>query len=304
MRRGLLRVVVKGEKRWCAAKAAPGEEPDLEEMRERQRWQDRYEFSDEEIEEELKGEKKWKEQWRGGKNWLRYYLNIFEEHDNLSERRERWQVLIWKDVRLVKSLIGLAVLTAMLYSEVARDKLFAKLREFSMKGSGTDWPTHYIELREIHEGKRNLDQIMSSWEKVRDAHQRDWLLPLLAAQALVNFVSQPAMLSNGGAPPDAVIEKLAEELSFIEADVTRMSAEVALHLHNLKSGDVKWPGRQPNKAVMEEITEAIAAMSDFKIHPVLVERLEMLKNKDRVFFGGTGYFTSSSKELQEKTITA
>ena len=50
-------------------------------------------------------------------------------------------------------------------------------------------------------------------------------------------VGDPPVLSQG-APPDGVVDRLTEELAFIEADVGRMSAEIALHLHNLLSGDV------------------------------------------------------------------
>ena len=132
----------------------------LEEMRERQRWQDRYEFSDAEIEEELEGEKAYKERWRAAKTWLRYHVNIFEEHDNLTERRERWTILHWRDVRVWKYIIGISLLTVYIYGDWAKEKFFRKVQEFQERGGGADWPTYFITMSEIKEGRRSMDEIV------------------------------------------------------------------------------------------------------------------------------------------------
>ncbi|KAJ9460293.1 hypothetical protein DIPPA_08745 [Diplonema papillatum] len=276
---------------------------ELEQMRERQRWQDRYEFTDEEIEEELRGESAWRERYRGVKNWLRYHFNLFESHENLTVRRERWKVLSWKDLRTKKALLGAFLLVLMIYGDFVRDKLLQKMRDLQQKGAGADWPTHYIALKEIHEGRRSLDQILKHWDRIRDAHQRDWLLPLLAGQVLVNFGSDPPVLRSSH-PQESVLERLAEELTFVEADVSTMSAEIALHLNNLLTGEVKWPGPPPNAAVKKEIADCIDCMASFKIHPVLVERIQARKNETRTFFGGTGYFESTAGDLEKRTIAA
>eukprot|EP01063_Lacrimia_lanifica_P035512 TRINITY_DN678_c0_g3_i1.p1 TRINITY_DN678_c0_g3~~TRINITY_DN678_c0_g3_i1.p1 ORF type:complete len:319 (+),score=116.92 TRINITY_DN678_c0_g3_i1:101-1057(+) len=276
---------------------------ELEAMRDRQRWQDRYEFSDDEIEEELRSERAYKEKYRAAKNWLRYYFNIFEEHDNLTERRHRWKILPWKDLRLRKALVGLGVIMLMMYGDTMKEKLYQKMADLRSRGGGADWPTHYIAMKEILEGKRGMDEILQCWEKVRDVHQRDWLLPLLAAQVLMNQVSNPPVLHTPN-PSESILEALTEELAFIESDVNRMSAEIALHLHNLKTGEVRWPGRAPCEPVLLEINECIEAMANFKVHPELQKRLSKSKEKERVFYGGTGYFKSSTGELAAKTVSA
>eukprot|EP01061_Rhynchopus_euleeides_P015828 TRINITY_DN26927_c0_g1_i1.p1 TRINITY_DN26927_c0_g1~~TRINITY_DN26927_c0_g1_i1.p1 ORF type:complete len:331 (+),score=119.88 TRINITY_DN26927_c0_g1_i1:103-1095(+) len=278
-------------------------EEELEQMRERQRWQDRYEFADDEIEEELRREQAWKERYREARNWLRYHLNIFEEHDNLTERRERLKIINWKDIRVKKWLIGCFVLALIIYTDYMRQRYNRKLYEFQSRGGGADWPTHYINLKEIVEGRRSLNDILGLWETIRDVHQRDWLLPLLMGQALMNQIGNPPIMSLPN-PSNSAIDRLAEELAFVEADVARVSAEVALHLYNLKSGDVKWPGRPPNSAVLREMDECIECMATFRVHPALAKRLEEQKREQRNFYGGTGYFQTTTGALAEKTVSA
>ena len=53
----------------------------------------------------------------------------------------------------------------------------------------------------------------------------------------MNQVSDPPILSLPN-PSNAVVDRLSENLAFIEPDVSRVSAEVALHLYNLQCGDV------------------------------------------------------------------
>ena len=163
--------------RWCHAKQAEAgqahaqeAEPDqpppgmsdeeLEQMREQQRWQDRYEFSDEEIEEELRSERAYTERYRELRNWLRYHFNIFEEHDNLTERREKWGLANWRDLRVQKLVIAFCVGLALIYTDVLRQKFAKKAAEFQARGAGAEWPTHYIALKEIIEGKRELAELV------------------------------------------------------------------------------------------------------------------------------------------------
>eukprot|EP01060_Flectonema_neradi_P030614 TRINITY_DN4492_c0_g1_i1.p1 TRINITY_DN4492_c0_g1~~TRINITY_DN4492_c0_g1_i1.p1 ORF type:complete len:316 (+),score=58.62 TRINITY_DN4492_c0_g1_i1:131-949(+) len=268
-------------------------------MRERQRWQDRYEFTDEEIEDEMKSESEWVEKWREFKTNMRYYMNIFEEHDNISSRRRRDTLLLWREPIVLKAILGIVILLTGVYNQFTTTKLFKKMNYFTMMGGGADWPTHYITLKEIHEGRRSINEVVKTWETVRETHQRDWLLPLLTSEVIMKFALNPQVFQ-GKNPNEAIINKLVDDLAFIESNISTMSAEIAYHLHNLLVGDVEWPGPRPNEAVILEIKNCIDGMSNFKIHPELRSRLAEAKEKKTTYFGGTGYFESTQQELQNK----
>ena len=224
-------------RRHYSTTAEKTEEESAEEVRERQRWQDRYEFTDEEIEDEMRHESEWVERWREFKTQMRYYVNIFEEHDNLTERRQRESMFLWSHPATWKSAFAVFVILSAVYNDTVVERLFRKMNHFAKMGGGADWPTHYITLKEIHEGRRSIDDIIKTWDTVRDTHQRDWLLPLLTSEVLMKFALSPETLQ-GKNPNEAILNKLVEDLSFVEANISTMSAEIAYHLHNLISGDV------------------------------------------------------------------
>ena len=84
---------------------------------------------------------------------------------------------------------------------------------------------------------------------------------------------------------------------------TRTHTHARTHARSRPS-QVKWPGRPPNEAVKKEMTDTVQQMSNFRIHPVLQERLVQQSGQKRNFYGGNGYFKTSTTDLQAKTVTA
>lgn len=217
-------------------------------------------------------------------------------------RRVRYSHLPYKnDIPIYwKAYIAMIISVFGLYNNDTNAWIQARVNESYSKGGGADWPTYYISLQEVHTGRRSLDAVVKTWDKVRDVHQRDWLLPLLSARALDAFVMNPPVLESE-VPSEYIVNRLVEQLEFSEGDVTRMSAEIAVHINNLLVGNVKWPGRMPNSSVLAELEDMREKMAEFTIHPVLQERLNAKHQEPQMFYGGGGYFTTTSEEMMEQS---